>query len=53
MSLNQNDVSCLFVSTDLDLVQMAAKTLKAFLPMTGFLDTEIAAAIKPTPKNRG
>ena len=32
---------------------MAANTLKYFLPMTGFLNTKIAAAIKPTPENRG
>ena len=32
---------------------MAANTLKCFLPMTGFLDTEIAPAIKPTSQNKG
>jgi len=32
---------------------MAANTLKFNLPMTGFLDTEIALAIKPTPQNKG
>ena len=32
---------------------MAAKTLNIFLPMTGFLDTEISPAIKPTPQNKG
>ena len=32
---------------------MAANTLNIFLPMTGFLDTEIAPAIKPTPQNKG
>jgi len=32
---------------------MAANTLKFFLPMTGFLDTEIVLAIKPTPQNKG
>ena len=32
---------------------MVANTLKYFLPMTGFLDTEIAPAIKLTPKNKG
>ena len=32
---------------------MAANTLKLFLLMTGFLDTEIAPAIKPTPQNKG
>ena len=32
---------------------MAANTLKYFLSMTGFLDTEIAPAIKPTPQNKG
>jgi len=30
-----------------------ANTLKFFLPMTGFLDTEIPPAIKPTPQNKG
>ena len=31
---------------------MAANILNYFLPMTRFLDTEIAPAIKPTPKIR-
>jgi len=31
---------------------MAANTLTCFLRMTGFLDTEIAPAIKPTPQNK-
>ena len=33
--------------------KMAANTLKCFLPMTGFLDTEIAPAIKLIPPNKG
>ena len=32
---------------------MAANLLKYFLPMTGFLHTKIAPAIKPTPQNKG
>jgi len=32
---------------------MAANTQKFFLSMTGFLDTEIALAIKPTSQNKG
>ena len=32
---------------------MAANTMKFVLSMTGFLDTEIAWAIKQTPKNKG
>ena len=32
---------------------MAANTLKVFLRVTGFLDPEIAPAIKPTPQNNG
>ena len=43
MSLYKNDDWCTFVSN----------TLKYFLPMTGFLDTEIAPAIKPNPQNKG
>jgi len=32
---------------------MAANTLKIFILMTGFLNTEIAPAIKLTPQNKG
>jgi len=32
---------------------MAANTLKNFLSVTGFLDTEIAPAIKLTTQNKG
>jgi len=32
---------------------MAANTLKYFILMTGFVDIEIAPAIKPTPQNKG
>jgi len=32
---------------------MAVDKLKFFSSVTGFLDTEIALAIKPTPKNMG
>ena len=58
MSLNQNDDWYLFTSTDLDLesrVEMAANsnTLKNFLPMTGFLDTEISPSTKLTLQNKG
>jgi len=32
---------------------MAANTLTFLLPITEFLDNEIAPAIKPTPENKG
>ena len=31
---------------------MATSKLNCFLPITGFLDTEITPAIKPTPQNK-
>ena len=47
MSLNQNDDWCLSASRSI-----AYSTLKLFLPLTGFLDTEIAPAFKPTPPKK-
>jgi len=38
---------------DLDRVKTAANTTKFLLPITEFLDIEIAPAIKPTLKNKG
>ena len=40
------------VCLDLDRVQTATNTLKFLLPITEFLDTEIAPAIKSTPENK-
>jgi len=39
------------MSVCIDWVKMAANTLKFLIPITEFLDTEVALAIKPTPEN--
>ena len=48
MSLNQNDDWCLFVSRSRRLLHT-----EIFSPDDWIFDTEIALAIKPTPKNKG
>jgi len=52
MSLNQNDDWCPFTSRSRRR-KTAADTFNFFLPVTGFLDTEIKPAIKPNPNNKG
>ena len=54
MSLNKNNYWCPFASTfRLESRRLLVLTLKLVLLMTGFLDTEIAPAVKLTPQNKG